>query len=149
MANLTRYMPTTGLSQLQREVDRLFEDFFGRTLMTDRETELQSVWTPVVDLSESDDAYLIRMDLPGLSKEDVQITFENGVLQVSGERKNVHEETKDQVHRIERWYGRFFRSFNLGQNVQADKIKATFKNGVLTIEAPKVEASKPLKIKVS
>lgn len=149
MANMTRFSPVTGLSQLQRQVDRLFEDFFGRTWGIDGGTETPSVWSPVVDLAENDDAYLIHMDLPGLSKSDVQITFENGMLQVSGERKNQHEETTDHVHRIERWYGRFFRSFNLGQNVQADKIKATFKDGVLSVEVPKVEESKPVRIKVS
>lgn len=149
MANLTRYTPVRHLSQLQREVDQLFEDFFGRARMTDANGDAQAVWSPVVDLMESDDAYRVQMDLPGLSKRDVQITFENGVLQISGERKNVHEDTSNQVHRVERWYGRFYRSFNIGPNILADKINATFKDGVLYVDVPKAEESKPVKIKVS
>jgi len=149
MTKLTRYTPMYNLSQLHREVDQLFDDFFGHTRMTERNGDAQSVWSPVVDLRENDEAYMIHMDLPGLSKGDVQIIFENGLLQISGERRNAHANTSDQVHRLERWHGRFFRSFTLGQNVQVDKITATFQDGVLNVVVPKVEESKPRTIKVS
>ncbi|WP_397547441.1 Hsp20/alpha crystallin family protein [Rhodothermus marinus] len=146
MAEVMRYTsPTSLLSELQREVDRLFENFFGSWLRPEVES---AVWTPTVDLLETDDAYLIYMDLPGVNRDQVTITFEDGTLQVSGER--VQPEHRDaQYHRMERWYGRFFRSFNLGQNVNPDKIKAHFENGVLVIEAPKTEESKPVRIKIS
>ena len=146
MAEVMRYTsPTSLLSELQREVDRLFENFFGSWLRPEVES---AVWTPTVDLLETDDAYLIYVDLPGVNRDEVTITFENGTLQVSGER--VQPEHKDaQYHRMERWHGRFFRSFNLGQNVNPDKIKAHFENGVLVIEAPKTEESKPVRIKIS
>jgi HSP20 family molecular chaperone IbpA len=72
-----------------------------------------------------------------LPKRDVQITFENGGLQISGERKTMHEDTHNQAHRVERWYGRFYRSFNIGQNILADKINATFKDGVLYVNVPR------------
>ncbi|RMF62504.1 MAG: Hsp20/alpha crystallin family protein [Bacteroidetes bacterium] len=148
MANIMRYAPVTEMSRLQREVDRLFDRFFGNWT-EETEGALSQVWTPVVDISETDDAYLVRMDLPGLTRDDVSVTFENGTLQVSGERKQLHEEEGEQFHRIERWQGRFFRSFQLGQNVDADKIKATFKDGVLLITVPKREESKPVRIKIS
>ncbi len=146
MTEVMRYTsPTSLLSELQREVDRLFENFFGNWLRPEVES---AVWTPTVDLVETDDAYLIYMDLPGLKRDEVTITFENGTLQVSGERPQP-EHKEAQYHRMERWYGRFFRSFNLGQNVNPDKIKAHFENGVLVIEAPKTEESKPVRIKIS
>ncbi|QXD13765.1 Hsp20/alpha crystallin family protein [Rhodocaloribacter litoris] len=148
MANIMPYAPVTEMSRLQREVDRLFDRFFGN-LTEEKEGALSQVWTPVVDISETDDAYLVRMDLPGLSRDDVTVTFENGTLMVSGERKQLREEKGEQFHRIERWQGRFFRSFQLGQNVDADKIKATFKDGVLMITVPKREESKPVRIKIS
>jgi len=89
------------------------------------------------------------MDLPGLSHDDVNITYEAGKLQVSGERSfERDEENKPQFHRVERWYGRFFRSFELGREVEPGNIKATFTDGVLAIELPKKEESKPMKIEI-
>jgi len=132
---------------LEREATRLFDEFFGRA--GEAEAEMPAAWLPAADVSERDDAFLIRMDLPGLKKDEVQITFENGWLTVSGERKSEHEGSHDRVHRLERWYGRFYRSFNLGNMVLPDRIKAHFRNGVLTIEAPKAEERRPKRIKVS
>lgn len=146
MAEIMRYTsPTSLLSELQQEVDRLFESFFGSWLQPEAES---AVWTPTVDLVDTDDAYILYMDLPGLQRDQVTITFENGTLQVSGERLQP-EHKEAQYHRMERWYGRFFRSLNLGPNVNPEKIKARFENGVLVIEVPKTEESKPVRIKIS
>ncbi len=143
MANLTIYR---SLSDLQREVDRLFDRF----MPVSREQNGTSVWSPVVDVHETDEAYVVYMDLPGLSRDDVTITFDRGALQVSGERKMWHEEEqKPQFHRVERWSGHFFRSFQFSHNIDQEHIKATFENGVLTIELPKTEESKPRRIEIS
>lgn len=147
MTTLMRYSPVRDLAMLEREAERLFDEFFGRA--REVEAEMQAGWLPVADVSERDDAFLIRMDLPGLKKDEVQITFEDGLLTVSGERRSEHEGSHDRVHRLERWYGRFYRSFNLGSKILPDQIKAHFRNGVLTIEVPKAEESRPMRIKVS
>ncbi len=147
MTTLTRYLPVRDLSMLEREAERLFDRFFSGA--GEAETEMPMAWVPPADVSERDDAFLIRLDLPGVKKSEVQITFENGLLTVSGERRSEHEGSHDRLHRLERWYGRFLRTFNLGMKVLPDKIKATFKNGVLTIEVPKAEESRPLRIKVA
>lgn len=139
MANVTLYRP---LSELQREVDRLFEDFFPAY------NGEPSVWTPAVDLYEKEDAYFVLMDLPGLTKQDVQITFDNGALQISGER--TFEGEKDlQFHQVERRRGRFYRSLRFGREVVPENVKASFENGVLTIEVPKTERSRPRRIEIS
>ena len=96
------------------------------------------------------DSYLIHMDLPGLSAADVNITYENGTLQVSGERQFEKKEEQDaQFHLLERWYGRFHRSFEIGREINPEAIKATFKDGVLEISLAKREESKPVRIKIS
>jgi HSP20 family protein len=143
MANLTVYRP---LSDLQREVDRLFDRFTPEKEDQNR----TSVWSPVVDVHETEEAYVIHMDLPGLTRDDVTITFEKGALQVSGERKMWRdEEEKQQFHRVERWSGHFFRSFQFSHNIDAERIRASFENGVLAIELPKTEESKPRRISIS
>lgn len=148
MANVTRYSPA-GLSTMQREVDRLFDRFVNGPWRAD-DSNLSSVWSPKVDLVETEDSYLIHVDLPGLSREDVNITYENGTLQISGERQGERKEDDSlQYHRLERWYGRFFRAFELGRDVDPSKIKATFTNGVLEVQLTKREESKPVRIKIS
>jgi len=148
MAEVMRYTsPTSLLSELQREVDRLFENFFGNWL---RPEITSAVWTPTVDVLETDDAYFIYVDLPGVSRDQVTLTFEEGRLTISGERPSQLETHKDaQYHRMERWHGRFFRSLELGQNVDPEKIKAHFENGILVIEATKREERKPVRVKIS
>lgn len=143
MANLTMYRP---LSELQREVDRLFD-----RVMPEREDQNRtSIWSPVVDVHETDEHYVIHMDLPGLTKDDVTVTFEKGALRISGERKMWRdEEEKPQYLRVERWIGHFFRSFQFNHNIDADRIEASFENGVLTVELPKSEESKPRRIAIS
>lgn len=140
MADLTLYRP---LSELQREVDRLFEEFFPT-----RFNDEPSVWSPAVDLYELADSYVVMMDLPGLSKKDIQITFDNGALQISGERSVTADENV-QFHKIERRRGRFHRSLRFPREVQPEKVKASFEHGVLTIRMPKTERSRPRKIEIS
>lgn len=150
MGNISRYSPALAPASLQREVDRMFDRFLGRAGWRPEDENLSAVWSPLVDLVETEDSYLIHMDLPGLSAADVNITYENGTLQVSGERQFEKKEEQDaQFHLLERWYGRFHRSFEIGREINPEAIKATFKDGVLEISLAKREESKPVRIKIS
>ena len=147
MANLTR-SSSNDLRSLQREIDRMFDGFFpARRSGSDEETS--AVWAPRMDLSETDDAYHIHLDVPGMTKEDLNINFHDGQLAVSGERKR--EETNEQRDfvRVERSYGSFYRSFRLPKQVDADNIEASYESGVLTVRVPKSQESKPRRIEVS
>jgi HSP20 family protein len=146
MSNLTRFFPSNDLSRMQREFDRLFNDFFPTTTS---EGQAKRSWVPSVDLSETKDAYKVHLDVPGIAKEDLSINYHDGVLTVSGERKS-EEKTEDTNYvRLERSFGSFYRSFNLPSAVKADAIQANYKDGVLDIEVPKADEVKPLRIKVS
>ena len=97
---------------------------------------------PALDVAEDNNSYTIKADLPGLKKEDVHLSFDNGVLTIEGERKSEEEKREKNYHRIERSYGKFVRSLNLGAQIASDKIQANYKDGVLTITAPKADESK-------
>ena len=105
-------------------------------------------WVPAVDISESDQEYLIRAELPGLKKEEVRLTVLNGVLTLSGERKAEHEEKNQKHHRIERTFGSFTRSFVLPEDAAADRVTADCKDGVLSVHVAKTEVTKPKSIEV-
>ena len=144
MANLTPYSGLPGFTSLRREIDRLFD-----VLRSDQgDNDRNIVWAPRADLSESDDAYVIRMDVPGLSKDAVDVQLHDGTLTVSGERRSEHEEQDERMHRVERAYGRFYRSFSLPQAGNPENVAAEMNDGVLTIRVPKREESKPRKIAV-
>ena len=142
---ITRYNRGSDFDLLRREMSRLFDDFVPTRSGENKES---SVWAPRADLSETDDAYVIAIDLPGVNRDDLEITVEDGTLKVSGERSMKEEEQTGQFYRIERAYGRFFRSFNFGSNVDPDNIEASFDDGVLTIRAGKAEERKPRRIEV-
>jgi HSP20 family protein len=142
---ITRYNRGSDFDLLRREMSRLFDDFVPARTADNQES---SVWAPRADLSETDDAYVIAIDLPGVSRDDLEITVEDGTLKVSGERSMKEEAQTGQFYRIERAYGRFFRSFNFGSNVDPDSIEAHFDDGVLTIRAGKAEERKPRRIEV-
>jgi HSP20 family protein len=105
-------------------------------------------WTPSVDIFETDDVYIFVAELPGVRKEDVNVQVENGVLVLSGQRKLENEQKIRMYHRLESAYGRFTRSFELPEGVDGNSIKASFHNGVLTINVAKAESAKPRKIEV-
>jgi len=123
----------------------LFNDSFG----TSAKTTQTDAWSPAVDIVESPDAYTLTADLPGLTKADVNLTVEEDVLTLTGERKNEQSAGNEFGHRYERAYGKFSRSFQLGSGVETGKINAEFKNGMLTVELPKVEASKPYEVSIA
>ncbi|HMK85683.1 MAG TPA: Hsp20/alpha crystallin family protein [Steroidobacteraceae bacterium] len=99
-------------------------------------------WAPSADISETDKEYLIRAELPAVKKEDVQVTFQDGIITIKGERKQQKEDKNEKYHRTESFYGSFERSFSLPDNVNADAIKCESKEGILTVRIPKVETQK-------
>ena len=133
------------VSTARREVDRVFDRFFSQGA-----AQGMTVWAPAVDVRETNDELQVTAELPGLAPQDVNVTVENGVLTISGEKKQeVREGTEDSNYYLyERRYGRFERSFSLPRTVNADQVKARFDNGVLTIALPKAEAAKPRKVQI-
>jgi HSP20 family protein len=107
-----------------------------------------SSWTPAVDIAEHDDEYLVKVELPGVNKDEVKLTLENNILTIRGEKKQEKETKKENYHRVERNYGAFQRSFTLPVAVKSDKIDASYKDGILTVSLPKAEEAKPKQIEV-
>ncbi|MFY9824743.1 MAG: Hsp20/alpha crystallin family protein [Thermoanaerobaculia bacterium] len=143
--NVTRWTP--GMAYLNREpLSRWFETFFGDQ---SAEEVANRGWVPPVDIQETEDAYRLIAELPGLTRDDVQITLENNVLRLSGERKLEKDVKRESYQRIERTYGAFARSFSLPHQVSSEGVSAAFDNGVLTITVPKAEQAKPRKITIS
>ena len=140
---LTRWEPLE-LEDVQNRLSRVF----GRRGNGNDEITLAD-WAPLADITEDDKEYVIKAELPDVKKEDVRVTVENGVLTISGERKFEKEEKKKKYHRIERAYGTFVRSFTLPDVADAGKVKAEFKNGVLTVHVPKSEKAKPKQVEVN
>ncbi len=155
--SLVRRQPRTAsvlaTDPLFREFDRFFRgDLFRPLGLFDswRGEELgDNRWMPAVDVREEDDAYVFSAELPGLTREEVNITVEDNVLTLSGERKFEDQQNGGNYHRIERTYGAFSRSFSLPGQVDSDKIAASFKDGLLTVTVPKTEQAKPRQIKIS
>ena len=143
MAMLTRWDPLRDLQRLQEEVNRMFDD----RLVTRGGGESVG-WTPACDVFEDEEGVALRFDLAGVEPKDVDIRFENGVLTLRGERKLEKEDKRDNYHRVEIAYGTFTRSFSLPGTIDAEKIKAESKNGVLTVHLPKKPEAKPKSIQV-
>lgn len=144
---ITRFTPT---DLFRHRFDRVFDQTFGNLFDTTRAGEEvgNRGWLPPVDVRETDEALTLFVELPGVKREDVDITVENRTLTVRGERQFEQDVERENYHRIERAYGNFTRTFTLPANVQADHVKATFTDGVLTVELPKAEESKPRKIAI-
>jgi HSP20 family protein len=141
MAILTRWEPFRDLARLQDEVNRMFDERSFRAG--------ESVgWTPRCDIYEDDEGVSVRFELAGVEPKDVDIRFENGVLTMKGERKLEREDKRENYHRVELEYGTFTRSFTLPGTVDADKIRAEAKNGILTVFVPKRPEAKPRSIQV-
>src|SRR5207253_3987942 len=130
MNTLTRWEPLREMEDFQNRLS----SFFARPRRGNGHEDITLAdWTPLADITEDDREYIIKAELPEMKKEDVKVTVENGVLTVSGERKLEKEEKKKKYHRIERGYGTFVRSFTLPDDADATKVKAEFKNGLLTV----------------
>lgn len=129
----------------QRLNKMLYSDFFD---FFDEETEMVQ-WKPVVDIKETDSAIIINAEVPGIKESDIDIKLEDNVLTLKGKRESNSEEKNEKYHKVERFYGEFYRSFNIPTNIDAEKIEAKLKDGVLSINLPKTESAKPKQIKIS
>jgi len=139
---LMRWAPWAELENMNRRLGPLFDD---SSFSSGTET---GQWAPSVDIRETDDALVLQAELPGIEKKDVRIEVKDGVLTISGERRYEKEVKEENVHRVERAYGKFSRSFSLPTNVDADKVDATMKNGVLEVRLSKRENAKPKAITI-
>jgi HSP20 family protein len=134
------------LSNLRDEIDRLFESPLAELTRT---SHLLSGWTPALDVYENKDNFVVKVELPGMKKEDINISLHDGSLSISGERKSEGQYEDAEVYRAERFFGRFQRSVTLPAAVAADKVKAQYKDGILTVTLPKTEEAKPKHIDVN
>ena len=143
---LMRWKPVSGLANWTR-TPSLFEEAFDS--MFPAVSSEENGWMPRVDITDDKDSIHIHAEVPGMKKEDVKVTFENGLLSISGERKREEKKEGTDYYRIERRYGSFARSFRLPEEVQPDKIQASYKDGILQITLPKAEEKKPREIEIS
>lgn len=136
------------LSGLQNEIDRVFDRFFPSKDRDEDTTSREAVWRPRMDLLEADDAYRIHLDMPGMTRDDLKISYQDNELVVSGERTNDRSGEGEEYVRVERSFGHFRRAFTLPRTVDEENISATYDNGVLTINVPKTEKVKPRQIDI-
>jgi HSP20 family protein len=145
---LVRWEPVRELSTIQSEMNRLFDAFFDTPTSRGNGAGLRR-WIPSMDVVETEDHFILRADLPGLSEADVKIELEDNVLNISGERKAEHEERKEGYFRVERSFGSFSRALTLPEGVDAEAIAASFDKGVLEVRVPKPEQRKPRRVEIN
>ena len=146
MTHLTTRRPMRNLFNLHNEMGRIFGDAFGsQEGGTDTE---ETYWIPTVDISETENGYEIRAELPGVSEDDVNVSVTDNLLTVKGEKRQEKETQGKNYHRVERRYGSFQRSFTLPRHIDSSGINAEFKDGILTLGIPKAEVAKPTEISI-
>ena len=141
-----RWKPRNELEGLRREMDRMFDNFY-RSSSEDVES-LSGIY-PFVDIKETKDDLILTAEVPGISKDDINSSFSENTLTIKGEKKEEKKEDNHNYHKSERRFGSFQRSFTLGTKIDADKVKASCKDGILVIEMPKKEEVKPKEIPIS
>ena len=144
---IVRWDPFRDLNILQDRMNRLFDDA-GSTWRTDEPAATTS-WSPSVDIFETEGEIVVKAELPGIDRKDIQLNLENNVLSLRGERKFQKETKDDNYHRIERSYGVFSRAFSIPATVDEERIRADYKDGVLKIVLPKKDQAKPKQIKIA
>ncbi len=145
---LVKWEPLKDLLTLQDRMNRLFDDS-ARGLRPGEEALSNALWSPAVDIYETDTEVILKAELPEINQKDIEIQVENNTLVLRGERKFEKEAKRENFHRIERAYGAFARSFTLPTSIDQEKIRADYKDGILKIAMPKREEIKPKQIKVS
>ncbi|HEY3298687.1 MAG TPA: Hsp20/alpha crystallin family protein [Armatimonadota bacterium] len=143
--NIVRWDPFRDLEALQENVNRLFQEQIGPK----REGALTRAWSPVVDVVEDQDKIVVKAELPGMKREDIDIELSGETLTIRGERKFEDQENKDNYVRVERTYGKFMRSFTIGVPIKAGEVKANYKDGILELTIPKAEEIRPKKVEVA
>jgi HSP20 family protein len=148
--NVVRYEPWGLLRRFHDDVNQLFgEGRVGSAADGDRSSIVTSNWTPAVDIKEEDERFLLKADVPGVAPKDIEVTMEDGVLTIKGERKHESEEEANGYKRVERSYGSFYRRFSLPDTANAEGVTAQGKDGVLEVVIPKHEKVQPRRITVS
>jgi HSP20 family protein len=142
---LVRWEPGREVDSLQSEVNRVFDAFFGGNNASAARARR---WVPAMDLVETEDHLILRADLPGMKREEVDIEVKDGALAISGERKAEHEENTEGYYRVERASGRFARSLTLPDGIEPDAIEASFDDGVLEVRIPKPAERKPHRVEI-
>jgi HSP20 family protein len=145
MSSITRWDPFQETLSLREAMNQLFEESVVRGIPTRN----GGTFLPALDLSETDEGYMVEVAVPGMRAEDLNLTFENGVLTISGEMKQQNEQHERNYHRVERRFGRFSRSITFPSTVRGDAIEAKLEHGVLTLNIPKAEEVKPRKIAIN
>ncbi|HZT72009.1 MAG TPA: Hsp20/alpha crystallin family protein [Terriglobia bacterium] len=145
--SITRWEPFRDLISTQERFNQLFNEAFGRAF-GDLQEVTPRTWAPAVDIYETDENLVLQAELPGINPDDVDIRIEDNTLYLKGERKFEKEVKEGNLHRVERSYGTFTRSFTLPGSINVDKVKAEYKNGILTLTMPKREEAKPKTIKI-
>jgi len=144
---ITKWQPYSDLVSMYDRMNRIFgEDFYDES---SRNGLTPSAWHPMTDIYETKDAYVFKVELPGFRKEDIKVEFSNDTLTLRGERKQEEETKNENCHRLERSYGLFERSFTIPKNVDAKKIDAELKDGILRLTIPKVEEAKTKSIPIT
>lgn len=152
-ATMTRFDPTREVATLQREFDRAMRDVFGASTAP----TTAGAWAPVLDVEETEDGFVLHVELPGVATEDVEVSLEENVLTIEGERAFYADREAgpnsaprgDGFRRVERSFGRFHRALRLPDRVDGDRVTANHRDGVLTIDVPKAEEAKPRRIEVT
>ncbi|MBD3161195.1 MAG: Hsp20 family protein [Candidatus Eisenbacteria bacterium] len=142
---VSRWAPNRDVEGIQNEMNRMFDWFFGRE---SGESLVDSAWIPAVDIFQDADNYHVHVDLPGMQRDDIDITMSGDSLTISGEKKRESKQDDDNFFRVERSFGRFSRSMRLPSSVDAERISAKYQDGVLQIVIPKAETARPKQIKV-
>ena len=150
---VTPWRPFMDLTRWERDMDRIMEDFFGRRMRPwwpERwsRREVMELEAPAVDLFEDKNDIVVKVELPGMEKENVEVKLTDHMLTIKGEKKKTEEVKEENYYRSERSYGSFIRTLELPTDVHADKVKASFKNGILEVRLPKTEEAKSKEIKV-
>ena len=145
--SIIRWEPFRDLVSTQDRFNQLFNDTFARAFGDQQEASPRA-WVPLVDIYETGDSLVLKAELPGINPDDVEIRVEDNTLYLKGERKFEKDVKEENLHRVERSYGTFTRSFALPNSIDADKVKAEYQNGILTLTMPKREEAKPRSIKI-
>lgn len=154
MSSLTRWEPTTRWNPFKEleEMEKRLSTLFGRPPVSTGGDKKEAIsvaeWSPLVDISEDENEYVIKAEVPEMKKEEIKITVHDDVLSISGERKYEKEDKGKKYHRVERAYGSFMRSFTLPEDADGSKVNAEYKDGILKVHLPKSEKAKPKAIEV-
>lgn len=144
---ITKWEPFKDMVSLRDEIDNLFNDFFRKT--PEEKMSPHDIWYPALDIEESNDKIKVIAEVPGMKKEEIKLTVSEGQLIIQGERKFEKEEKDKTYHRIERSYGKFRRTISLPKDLEVDKAKATYEQGILKVDIPKSKKTKPKEIDIT